>query len=403
MAKLIQNFFGMPENILMNSLFTRVPTWGGSTTTLKNLDTTHKKFLLNYEIAIVRGIGNLAITVTPNSIRIKGTIVATGEIPCIDMFYSDQEFWGSSSSMSLQKPVTMGGSVADNKGNLAYNLGAAFVCTSGLSAGNWNYYYRNEAKPVLNKKRSSLAIFVPPSQFKPYWRLALYKAEPNQTVEVDYTISDLFVYDGAYINSKYVPDVVSSVGVNKNSPLSYPHGFMMAENLPIHAREYVMEGQKIYDFFYKTNLTAPYGSIYTGYKWAPGYPSYLCKRGTLYAYPSNGNDSSAILKYDISQIYHTTGTTWTAIEETITEDTSYRKLLRSLQTTSLPKIVVTHYFTSRGDCYSMVKFYRTNDNSGNPPYSTWKFKFIWNIDSQTSYTYSDWESFNEFNPVRYSL
>lgn len=401
MAKLSQNFFGMPENILTNSLFTRTAGGEGTRTIeLINRGTNPQtKILNNFYIRAVRGSFWVTVVISVNSIRVYGKGICISNdgtlFPALDILLADNEFAGTgSTTFNISELYTLAGSIKDNLGNLAYNLGGLFQSYMSDS----NRYYIKTVVPSINEKRQSVMICTESKQNAPFFRVSFSKVLPQETFEFDFTISDLCLYEGAYINPKYAPDIVSVVGY-QNVAYVAPHGFMLPENLPQHARQYKFAGSKVMDLLNRLS-GATYASVSTGYHYSPGYPRYHVMRGWLYALPA-GLTNTSLQRWKFSQIAFTSATAWQIKEETFTEDTDYKKLL-GVNASDLPKITLGHYWASTGrDAYFSLRFYRTNDNNVDVAYTRWVFKIIYEVNTQMSSNYSQWDGFEDFCRITY--
>lgn len=166
-----------------------------------------------------------------------------------------------------------------------------------------------------------------------------------------------------YFNPPVWYDIESAVGyLAEYIDPKYCSGFMMAEHLPYHSREYKLDMNMVVDYTNK-NPTATYVSCSLANR---GFSSanaggHVVLKGNLYFYPyATGNLQNGVFKFDIFCYiaYQQSGSThWFDRKLSCVEDSSFRVTNGSIGDTAIPNpsIYAYHSNTSR-NVYFYIRF-----------------------------------------------
>ena len=141
-------------------------------------------------------------------------------------------------------------------------------------------------------------------------------------------------------------------------------GYLLPENLPVRARETIIDGSLIKRRFNEIP-NALYISVNIGYMWAGYAGQHFSMRGSLYCTPIMGNSLGMYRKYDLSfWSYVNSNITWVNVVSTVTEDTSYRLKTNSSVDYSAdewnPTISIYSYTGGTKNNYLHIRFNKTN-------------------------------------------
>ena len=358
--KLLQNSFVMSENLLLNSNFTR---GGGIQNPLSiKQDSGNVYFLPNYFVSLTGGSFDFTITRSANSLRLTGSLIATSEVSYIDIYYDYAPFNGYYvTTKNRQVTMTLGASIEDKKGNLD-RYGSTFKCVPGMSDYN-TYMLKAVTNFTRGKKKSFIIYDYSGAIARPYFRLSFQNAQKNENIEFDYVISDLYLYEGAYVNPPVKYDIVSDIGYLPNyyTDPRYCSGYMLPEYFPYHDREYKFTMGYVYAVFVK-NPSVPYVScvLAKGSNAANSNQGHHIITGSLYFYPqSHAVQTNGVFKYDIQaySVYRKSSTPhWIDKKISCVEDTSFRMTNGTIDTViPNPSVGMAHNESER-TCYFSIHF-----------------------------------------------
>lgn len=168
-------------------------------------------------------------------------------------------------------------------------------------------------------------------------------------------------------------DYLSKVGSFDNFYQVPLDGYLLPENLPVRAREIELSGDIISKRF-ADHPNASYATVWIGYRWGASGIHYAI-RGSVYVLPKDYSYWGQFRKYDIKLWYQYYSSAWRSVENTITEDTSYKKNMSSEMNVDLytPNISFRCY-TSGQNLYSYIDFGKTNGTV--PKYEYMKIVFM---------------------------
>lgn len=150
------------------------------------------------------GYYDLTLTVSTNNIRITGKCVVTSGVPSIDIayaYYIFDEVGGNNNNPRNRKiTMTLGASIEDRKGNLGGKLNSAFYTSPGFST---NVYYLKTVTNFTGGKKSAANVYdySTGGSAYPCCILRMNNVSKGETIEFDFIISDMFLYEGGYIKN----------------------------------------------------------------------------------------------------------------------------------------------------------------------------------------------------------
>ena len=99
---------------------------------------------------------------------------------------------------------------------------------------------------------------------------------------------------------------------------------MLLENLPVRARETIIDGMIIKKKFAEIP-NATHISVILGYSWGGYAGQHFAVIGSLYCTPRSGGSLGMYRKYNLKLWYYfNSNNSWTQVVNSVTEDTSFR-------------------------------------------------------------------------------
>lgn len=321
MAKLLQNSFVTPQNLIPDSQFLR---GGGypNNYPIGRLSSNLIQILPNWWINFISGKGeDIIIQRGRGVIRITGKVLS-GSVLALRTNNQILSESGEYFLTHISQYFTFGVSIIDNIGNLEPKS-YFYVNTIDTDSGyNSNFYYRNTPK-LTTKKSEAVSCFTINGKFRPCIRVCIGSdAFINRYINFDISISDLYLYEGLFTNAKSTMDFASLVGMSSTyiDP-KFCETFMLPEHLPFRAREMIIEGARIHNM-YKDNPDCQWIAVIVSERTASNQGTHHIFVGSLYFTPSGQNDV-CFRKYDIFCWDRRLTSGWSGIKHTLTLDSSF--------------------------------------------------------------------------------
>ena len=328
--------------------------------------TSEQSFCKQWVVYALGGVANLTISRFYSGIRIQGTYTPTS-LSTNDIIFKSSNFYINGATTIPDYPnnqlYTFCCMIKDNSGSLPQGtLGYCAIFNHVTNSVNTYHFVRETLS--RNWKRV-LRIVSIKARFKPGIRIHfnLSKIEP---INIDISIKNICLYEGAFVNPPYVQDYLSRIGTEEFNPqdevVERNDGYLLSNTLPAHAREFIINNNGSKEWF---DYDRDKNVVLLSYSYSSAYIHHIVK-GSLYHIPAV-NYTTALRKWDIFVWMRCSNGTWGSIYNTCVEDTSYRKQTSTYDyNNNLYKLVVkSGYINNSYNNYIGLSFH--GSRVGNEP------------------------------------